>query len=75
MTLNDAKLNTDCVISDINLEDDATKIRLMELGLTKGVKIKVVRKSVCKKTLLICFNSSCFTWKDNLAKGVVVNYA
>ena len=75
MTLNDVKLNTDCIISHIELDDYSTKIRLMELGLTSGMKIKVVRKSVGKKTLLISFNASCFTIKDNLAKGVIVNYA
>lgn len=75
MNLYDAKLNTDCVIIDLILDDEKTKIRLMELGLVKGTRIKVTRKSARKKTLLVVFNSSCFTLKDNIARTIMVNYA
>lgn len=75
MSLYDAKLNTDCIIVDIDIADEKMKIRLMELGLVEGTKIKVTRKSAGKKTLLVVFYSSCFTLKDNIAKAIKVNYA
>lgn len=75
MSLSDVKLNTDCVVKSVNIKDEKTKIRLMELGLVDGVIVQVNRKSVLKKTLLIIFNSTCFTLKDNLAKEILVNYA
>ena len=75
MNLNDVKLNTDCVIKSVDIKDEKTKIRLMELGLCFGAVVRVNRKSVLKKTLLIIFNSTCFTLKDNLAREIEVNYA
>lgn len=75
MTLFDVKLNANCIIKTIEVEDEKTKIRLMELGLVQGATIRVKNKSIFKKTLLIIFNSSCFTLKDNLAKKIQVNYA
>ncbi len=75
MDLFQAKLNTMCVIKSVNISDFETKIRLMELGLTFGTKIKVKHKSGLKKTLLVIFAGSCFTLKDNLAKQIEVDYA
>ena len=75
MNLNKVKLNTQCVVKSINITDEKTKIRLMELGLIEGANIVVKNKSVLKKTLLIIINSCCFTLKSNLAEGVIVNYA
>lgn len=75
MSLSDVKLNTNCVIKSVDIKDEKTKIRLMELGLVEGCFVKVNRRSVLKKTLLIIFNSTCFTLKDNLAHDIMVNYA
>ena len=75
MNLFDAKINTNCIIKSVNIEDEKTKIRLMELGLIVGAHVQVIKKSVLKKTLLIVFNSTCFTLKDNLAREIMVNYA
>ena len=75
MSLSEVKLNTDCVIKSVDIKDEKTKIRLMELGLVEGCIVQVNRKSVFKKTLLIIFNSICFTLKDNLARDIVVKYA
>lgn len=75
MSLSDVKLNVDCVIKSVGVKDEKTKIRLMELGLIEGSIVQVNRKSVLKKTLLIIFNSTCFTLKDNLAKEILVKYA
>ena len=75
MSLSDVKLNVNCVVKSIDIKDEKTKIRLMELGLIKGCVVSVDRRSVLKKTLLIIFNASCFTLKDNLAKEIMVEYA
>ncbi len=75
MNLSEAKLNAKCLIKSMDIKDDKTKIRLMELGLIEGCVVSVCRRSVLKKTLLIIFNATCFTLKDNLAREIVVNYA
>lgn len=75
MNLFEAKQNTECVIKLVKIEEFKTKIRLMELGVFEGVKIMVKKKSVLKKTLLVAFNYSCFTLKDEYAKKIEVEYA
>lgn len=75
MSLSEVKLNALAVIKEINIADTKIKIRLMELGLNIGTKIIVKNKSIMKKTMLVVFNATCFTLKDNLAKEIVVNYA
>ncbi len=75
MSLSEVKLNAQAVIKEINIADTKIKIRLMELGLNIGTKIVVKNKSIMKKTMLVVFNATCFTLKDNLAKEIVVNYA
>ena len=75
MKLSDVKLKTECVVKSVNVKDEKTKIRLMELGLVENTIVKVERTSILKKTLLIVFNSTCFTLKENLASEIEVNYA
>lgn len=74
MNLSQAKINTPCVVKSVEVKDQSTQIRLMELGLTAGTKIVVKHKSVLKKTMLISFAWSCFTIKDNIASQVEVEY-
>ena len=74
MNLMEAKLNKNCIVKEINVLDESTKIRLMELGLIECAKIIVRHKSFFKKTLLIVFNSCAFTLKEDVAKMVVVGY-
>lgn len=74
MSLADAKLNTQCLVTKIEIEDEKTKLRLMELGLIEGTKIKVENKSALKQTMLVQFNSSCFTLKTDIAKKILINY-
>ncbi len=74
MSLSEAKIGTDCVIKEINIQDEKIKIRLMELGLTVDTVVTVHKKSILKKTMLIIFHFSCFTLKENLAREIVVNY-
>ena len=75
MDLSEAQLNKRCLVKNVDIKDEKTKIRIMELGIVEGVKILVFRKSALKKTLLIVFASSCFTLKENLAKQIEVCYA
>lgn len=75
MNLFEVKLNFLCKVESVNVLDEPTKIRLMELGLVIGSKVKVIKRSILKDTLLIVFNSTCFTLKANLARGIVVAYA
>ncbi len=74
MNLNQVKLNTNCIVKDVLIPEQKTKIRLMELGLIKGVNVIVKNRSMLKKTLLIIFNSSCFSLNADIAKYIEVNY-
>ena len=75
MSLLDVKLNSISVVKDLEIDDYKTKIRLMELGIIKDCKIIVKKKSMLKKTLLVIFNNSCFTLKDDIASKIMVEYA
>ena len=75
MTLDNVKLNIKCVVKSVKIINEKFKIRLMELGLINGCEIKVIKKSAMKKTLLVIFNSTCFTLKVNLATMIEVEYA
>lgn len=75
MNLNEVKLNALCVVENVNIQDENFCMRIMELGIINGCKITVKHKSLLKKTLLVVFNNSCFTIKDNLAKFIEVSYA
>lgn len=73
MLLNQAKLNVDLVVKNIN-SNSKNKLRLQELGLIDGTKILVKHKSILKNTMLIIFNNSCFVINSNIAKEIEVNY-
>ena len=75
MKLSEAKINKICVIKSVDVANEKTRVRLMELGLTSGCKIRVEKKSIFKKTLLIIFCSTCFTLKTNFAEQIEVCYA
>ncbi|MFQ6752283.1 MAG: FeoA family protein [Clostridia bacterium] len=75
MSLNEAKLNTPCIVKSVNILNEQTKIRLMELGLIVGENVVVKKRSGLKKTMLISFNSCCFTIKDVVAREIGVEYA
>jgi len=74
MDLTEAKLNTNCKIIQMDIENEKVKIRLMELGLNVGTILKVEKKSALKQTLLLVFNNSCFTLKRDIAKFLKINY-
>ena len=75
MKLSDAKLNKEYVITSVDVENEKTRFRLMELGLVSGCKIRIEKKSIFKRTLLVVFSSTCFTLKTNLACQIEVCYA
>ncbi len=74
MDLSVAKVNTPCMVVSINIEDERMKIRLMELGLIVGSIVSIKKRSALKKTMLLAFNSSCFTMKSAVAKFIEVIY-
>ena len=74
MLLTEAKLNTNLIVKNIALQD-ADKLRLLELGLTRNIKIIVKHKSLKGNNLLIVFENSCFVLGCDLAKYIEVNYA
>lgn len=74
MLLTEAKLNTNLIVKNIALQD-ADKLRLLELGLTRNIKIIVKHKSLKGNNLLIIFENSCFVLGCDLAKNIEVNYA
>ncbi|MBP3344828.1 MAG: ferrous iron transport protein A [Clostridia bacterium] len=48
------------------------KRRLLELGFTKGQKIRVVEKSLSKQTFLVELRGYCLSMRKNLASYIVV---
>ena len=52
MSLNNVKLNTDCIVKSIDLKNKKTQIRLMELGLIEGSLVRVNKKSAFAPYLL-----------------------
>ena len=74
MNLSEVELSKSCVVQNIKILDEPTKIRIMELGIVNNAIIFVKHKSILKNTLLIIFNNSCFTIGSNIANGIEVNY-
>ena len=62
MNLSDVKLNTNCVVKSVNIVDELTKIRVMELGIVSGVKIMLKHKSILKKLLWGRYEGNTFNW-------------
>ncbi|MBQ9795827.1 MAG: ferrous iron transport protein A [Clostridia bacterium] len=75
MKLSEVKLNTQCIIKSVDIKNEKTKIRIMELGLVENCLVKVVKKSALKKTLLVVFCATCFTLNENIAQEIGVEYA
>ena len=46
MNLFEAKINSLCKVENLEISDEPTKIRLMELGLVVGANVKVIKKSM-----------------------------
>jgi Fe2+ transport system protein FeoA len=49
MNLSEVKVNTTCVVKKVNVKDEKTCLRLMELGILEGTIIVVKHKSVFKR--------------------------
>ena len=73
LTLNGCRTGTTYVICDIlSLISDKNRIRLLELGFIKGKKVKVITKSLLKKTLLIEISGYTLSLRKDIADLVVV---
>lgn len=73
LTLNGCRNGTTYVICDIlSLISDKNRIRLLELGFIKGKKVKVITKSLLKKTLLIEISGYTLSLRKDIADLVVV---
>lgn len=74
MNLSEVKTNKSCIVLNIKIPNKELNLRIMELGITKGVKIAVKSRSLLKKTLIIVFNNSCFTISTSIANCIEVKY-
>lgn len=72
LTLFTCKLEQAYKIKAINNLDYKSSLRLYELGFFAGEKVKVLRKSVLKKTLLIEIGGYTLCMRSDIAKCVVV---
>lgn len=70
MKLSEAKLNTYYKI--LKIEECSLKERLLILGFTKNTKIKVVKKSVFKETLLVEIIGGALALRKQLAENIIV---
>lgn len=75
MTLKNCEINKDCIVKSININDAKVKLHLYEIGFFVSSKIKVLKKSFLKKTLLVAVLDSCFAIKSNMAEYIEVEYA
>ena len=55
--------------------EEENKVEMVNENDVDNINVKVIKKSMLKDTLLIVFNSTCFTLKANLARGILVKYA
>lgn len=74
MRLVDVKINRNCVIKNIDIEEMTLRLRILELGLVPNTKIYVKNISLLKKTLLVVFAHSCFSLSSKIASKILVDY-
>ena len=72
LNLNQVKVNKIYAIEDYQNLSDKILRRLCDLGLTKGEKVCVRRKSLFKKALLIELCGYTLSLKAEIARGVIV---
>ena len=72
LNLNQVKVNKIYAIEDYQNLSDKILRRLCDLGLTKGEKVCVRRKSLLKKALLIELCGYTLSLKAEIAEGVIV---
>lgn len=74
MKLSECKINKDCEIINLNIDDEKLKLHLAEIGFYPTNIISILKYSIFKKTLLVKVLDSCFAIKINIAKLVEVEY-
>lgn len=74
MNLQNCRKNQNLTIISLNNMDTKLQIRLYELGFVPEVKIKVLKTSFLKRTLLVQVLDSCFTIKASIAQCIEVRY-
>lgn len=72
-TLDELKINASAIIIDVVIEDHKLQKRINELGFFAGEKVKILKKSTLKKTLLVEIMHSIFAIKKNIAHCILVN--
>lgn len=73
MTLYELRVNDIATVVSLNILDKKLNIRLQELGLYIGSKVKILKTSPLKQTLLIQIFNSAFALKSEVAKQIEVN--
>jgi Fe2+ transport system protein FeoA len=74
MTVEQCECGIELSIISLNIDNRKLKLRLYEIGFFVGSKIKVLKRSFLKKTLLIHILDSCFILKSSIAKMIEVEY-
>lgn len=70
--LSNAKIKKIYQIEGISTASEKIKRRLLELGLTKGQKVVVVRKSLLGKVFLIEIRGYTLSLRKSVAKVVII---
>lgn len=71
-TLNEIKIGSDAVVSGI-LGDSALKSRFMDMGITKGAKVRVVKAAPLGDPIEICIRGYSLSLRKEDAKNILVN--
>jgi len=74
MKLSDCPKNQELKVILVNILDEKFKLRLYEIGFYQGSKIKVLKTSALKQTLLVKVLDSCFALKLDIAQNIEVDY-
>lgn len=72
MILTDLKLNETAEIISLIIEDKKFNVRLQELGLYVGSKVKLLNFSPLKQTILLQIFNSVFAIKQEIAQLIEV---
>ncbi|MFQ6723879.1 MAG: FeoA family protein [Clostridia bacterium] len=75
MNLKNSELHRDLKVLSLNITEPKLMLRLYELGIVPGFKIKILNMSCLKKTMLIKVLDSCFIIKASVAEMIEVEYA
>jgi ferrous iron transport protein A len=72
--LSDLKPGEECIVCNVNCDEETT-LRLMEMGLISGTKIRVVKMAPLGDPIEITLRGYHFTLRRHEASGVAVEKA